>query len=233
MTYRCSSITDHVLLSPEMIPLLTDVKCWNWFADPSGIGACLKVPSVKLQQRVWPLPAEVPWDAVRYEEWRQANHCLPDTQVFGPDHRVLHWARAYENSFGFDGFMDTSVGSLPISCRGRCQQKEPLLRAADRPLLKPSRPGEVQIKTDFVGRAVHRWFQQLRRIQNMVHAKNADRDTPDAIEYSSSLWRAIRKAKSFEGTFENWWRTRPTQSAGLPYGFPIGASNSGVLPSHL
>ena len=84
-----------------------------------------------------------------------------------------------ENSF--DGFMDTSIGHLPTSCRGRCQQKDPVVRAVDSPLLKPSRPGEVQIKTDFVGRAVHRWFQQLRRLQSMVHAKNADKNTP-AVE---------------------------------------------------
>ena len=218
MTYRSSSITDHVLLSPEMVPLVKDVKCWNWFADHSGIGACLEVPIVKLQQRVWPLPAEVPWDAVRYEEWRQAQHHLPDVQASCPDHRVLQWARAYENSF--DGFMDTSIGHLPTSCRGRCQQKDPVVRAVDSPLLKPSRPGEVQIKTDFVGRAVHRWFQQLRRLQSMVHAKNADKNTPDAIEYRTSLWRAIRKSKGFEGTFETWWRTRPTQLAGLPEELP-------------
>ena len=218
MTYRSASITDHVLLSPEMISLVADVQCWDWFADHSGIGACLEVPIVKLQQRVWPLPAEVPWDSVRYEEWRQAQHHLPDSITLNPEQRVSHWAKAYENSF--DGFMDSSIGNLPTSCRGRCQQKEPVVRAVDCPLLKPSRPGEVQIKTDFVGRAVHRWFQQLRRIQSMVHAKNADKDTPDAIEYRSSLWRAIRKAKGFEGTFEIWWRTRPTQLAGLPEEFP-------------
>ena len=218
MTYRSASITDHVLLSPEMVSLVTEVNCWNWFADHSGIGACLEIPIVKLQQRVWPLPAEVPWDAVRCEEWRQAQHHLPDALASGPDHRVLQWARAYENSF--DGFMDTSIGHLPTSCRGRCQQKEPVVRDADCPLLKPPRPGEVHIKTDFVGRAVHRWFHQLRRLQSMVHAKNADKDTPDAIEYRSSLWRAITKAKGFEGTFETWWRTRPTQLAGLPEEFP-------------
>jgi len=218
MTYRNSSITDHVLLSPELVPLLTAVKCWNWFADHAGLGICVDIPIVRMQQRAWPLPAEVPWEAVRYEEWRQAAHILPDTQAFGPDHRVAQWARAYELSF--DGYMDTSIGSLPSSCRGRCQRSEPILRVVDCPMVKPSRPGEVQVKTDFIGRAVLRWFQQLRRLQSMVHAKNADKNTPDAIEYRSSLWRAIRKAKGFDGTFERWWTMRPTQLAGLPYEFP-------------
>ena len=219
MTYRDSSITDHVLVSPELIPLTVEVKCWNWFADHTGLGACLEVPIVKLQQNAWPLPAEIPWNAVQYEDWRQAHHSLPHTKDFGIDYRVQHWARSYENSL--DGFIDSAVGSLPTSCRGRCQQTEPVRRPVECPLIKPSRPGEVQMKTDSVGRAVHRWFQQLRRIQSMVHARNANKDTPEAIEYRCSLWRAIRTAKGFDGTFENWWRTRPTQAAGLPVDFPM------------
>ena len=76
------------------------------------------------------------------------------------------------------------------------------------------------MRTDFVGRAVHRWFQQLRRLQSMVHATKAGKETADAIEYRISLWRAIRNAKGFDGTFETWWETRPTQSAGLATSFP-------------
>jgi len=218
MTYRDSSITDHVLVSPELIPYIVEVRCWSWFADHMGLGACLDVPIVKLQQNAWPLPAEIPWQAVRYEDWRQAHHSLPQTADFGIDYRVQHWARSYENSLG--GYFDTAVGSLPTSCRGRCQQSEPVQRSVECPLVKPSRPGEVQMKTDLVGRAVHRWFQQLRRLQSMVHAKNADKNTPEAIEYRCSLWRAIRTARGFDGTFEVWWRTRPTQAAGLPVDFP-------------
>jgi hypothetical protein len=218
MTYRDASITDHVLLSPEIVPLVTKVQGWRWFADHLGLGVCFEVPLMRMQQWVWPLPADIPWDSVRYENWRQANHAPPVEESQWIDHRVEHWARTYENSF--DGYMDTAVGNLPTSCRGRCQQKGPMKRDVDCPLIKPSRPGEVQVRSDFVGRAVHRWFQQLRRIQSMVHAKNADKNTPDAIEYRASLWRAIRLAKGFDGTFERWWKTRPTQYAGLDNELP-------------
>lgn len=218
MTFREASITDHVLLSPEMVPMVTKVQGWKWFADHLGLGVCVEIPLMKMQQWVWPLPADIPWDSVRYEEWRQAHHTLPSQEGQWIDHRIDLWARSYENSF--DGYMDTAIGTLPTSCRGRCQQSGGQMREADCPLMKPSRPGEVQIKTDFVGRAVQRWFQQLRRIQSMVHATKAGKNTPDAIEYRASLWRAIRLAKGFDGTFEKWWKTRPTQYAGLDNEFP-------------
>ena len=32
-TYRETSITDHILLSPEMLPFLEKVDTWPWFAD--------------------------------------------------------------------------------------------------------------------------------------------------------------------------------------------------------
>ena len=218
MTYRNSSITDHILLSPELVVLVKEVKSWNWFADHLGLGVCIEVPVIKAKQRVWPLPAEIPWESVNYEAWRQADHVIPYEDNLWIDHRVEQWARSYENSF--DGYMKTAIGTLPTSCRGRCQRHDPVHREVDCPLIKPSRPGEVQLKTDLVGRAVQRWFQQLRRIQSMVHAKKADKNTPDAVEYRSSLWRAIRKAKGFDGAFEDWWTRRPTQLAGLSNSFP-------------
>lgn len=218
MTYRNSSITNHILLSPELVVLVKEVKSWNWFADHLGLGVCIEVPVIKAKQRVWPLPAEIPWESVNYEAWRQADHVIPYEDNLWIDHRVEQWARSYENSF--DGYMKTAIGTLPTSCRGRCQRHDPVHREVDCPLIKPSRPGEVQLKTDLVGRAVQRWFQQLRRIQSMVHAKKADKNTPDAVEYRSSLWRAIRKAKGFDGAFEDWWTRRPTQLAGLSNSFP-------------
>ena len=88
MTYRDSSITDHVLISPELIPLLVEVRCWNWFADHMGLGACLDVPIVKLQQSAWPLPAEIPWHAVPI--WR-----LETSTPFSPtNERFWHWLQS-------------------------------------------------------------------------------------------------------------------------------------------
>ena len=218
MTYRDSTITDHILISPELVPFVTGFQGWKMFADHLSIGVKLDIPIVRLKQKVWPLPAEIPWDAIQYENWRQAKHDLQPPDIPGIDHQVEQWARSYENSF--DGYVDKKIGSLPTPCRGRCQQRKPIEREVDCPLLKPSRPGEVVVRTDFVGRAVHRWFQQLRRLQSMVHATKAGKETADAIEYRISLWRAIRNAKGFDGTFETWWETRPTQLAGLATSFP-------------
>eukprot|EP00435_Cladocopium_sp_Y103_P073874 s49_g45.t1 len=54
----------------------------------------------------------------------------------------------------------------------------------------------------------------------MVHARKAAKETADAIEYRASLWRAIRRAKGFEGGFSRWWESRPTRFCGLPQEFP-------------
>ena len=129
--------------------MVTEVNCWNWFADHSGIGACLEIPIVKLQQRVW-------------GRFQQRCHGMQYDVRNGDRPSIICQMRwplvliiEYYNGLGpmriaLMGSWDTSIGHLPTSCRGRCQQKEPVVRDADCPLLKPSRPGEVHIKTDFV-----------------------------------------------------------------------------------
>ena len=54
MTFRDTTITDHILLSPELIPLLREVQGWHYFADHLALGVRLEVPPVKQLQNVWP-----------------------------------------------------------------------------------------------------------------------------------------------------------------------------------
>eukprot|EP00435_Cladocopium_sp_Y103_P014903 s4607_g3.t1 len=61
---------------------------------------------------------------------------------------------------------------------------------------------------------------QLRRMQSMLHALRAGKQTWDAIIYRTELWQAIRKARGFEGGFSKWWLTRSIQCQGSPVEIP-------------
>ena len=61
---------------------------------------------------------------------------------------------------------------------------------------------------------------QLRRMQSMLHALKAGKTTWDAIIYRTELWRAIYRAKGFEGGFASWWYQRPIKCHGSPVDIP-------------
>eukprot|EP00435_Cladocopium_sp_Y103_P028919 s1865_g7.t1 len=218
MTFRNSSITDHILVSPELLPLVRRVQSWSWFADHAALGMMIELPLARMTQWTWPLPAQIPWEDIDYESWRQHPHTLSSGRILDLDDRIVCFADEYENSF--DAHMKTLLDRLPQGCKGRCTRTAPLLRDAAAPILKESRPGEVRVRSDCLGREVQKWFQQLRRLQSMMHATKAGKTTAEAVEYRASLWRSIRKARGFEPNFEEWWPNRPTKHAGLPLELP-------------
>ena len=91
-----------------------------------------------------------------------------------------------------------------------------MVRQDQCPLLRPSRPGEAQMATDFVGRAVQSWFRQVRRIQSLLHAVRAGKETGDAQIYRANLWHSICMAKGFGKSFKAWWPDRPLRLQGSP-----------------
>ena len=155
---------------------------------------------------------------IDYESWRKDRHLIPDHAQMCIDDQLEQWAKDYE--YSFDRHMKRGLTALPQGCRGRCARQEPTVRNVAAPLPKISRPGEVRLRDDGVAREVLRWFQQLRRLQSMQHAVRANKQTVDAVEYRTTLWRAIRKAKGFQLDFEQRWTQRPTSFAGLPRRFP-------------
>ncbi len=213
MTSHGTNQLDHVWISPELIPYLRTVQHWDFLPDHTIVGACFDLPVQQFEYLSWPLPAAIPWSCIRKDDWQAEATCTLDTSGdLSADFQ--HFCQHYESSF--HGYVDTPSHSLPTTCQGRGQISKPVNRKATFPLLKPSRPGEVHQVTEFLGRAVQKWFMQLRRIQSMVHALKADKDTPDALVYRIELWRAIRKAQGFHGTFAKWWPTRPTRLQGSP-----------------
>ena len=216
-TCKGRTITDHVLLSPEMLHMIKEVSTFDWFADHAALGAKLTVPCMKIEQRVWTLPGAIPWDMINKPGWQQAEHKISSKGETDLDRKVQQFSESYEASF--DGH-SSSFRTLPNHFRGRGKRVLPETRESTLPLLKPSRPGEVHMSSDSLGRSVQHWFRQLRRIQSLLHSLRANKETWDAKQYRIDLWRAILKAKGFDTNFTDWWHHRPTASAGLGVDLP-------------
>ena len=218
MTSKQSTILDHVFISPELVTYLREVSAWPVFADHTSIGACFQLPVAQIEQTVWPMPAYIPYEKVDRESWHQA--ASEGVPVFEGtvDEQFGAFCQAYEQSFHHH--IDLPGQKLTPAMRGRGQTLRPEVRPQQCPILRPSRPGEVHPSSDLLGRSVHKWFLQLRRLQSMLHAVKAGKTTWDAQIYRAELWRAIGRAKGFEGTFASWWRTRPIQCHGSPQQWP-------------
>eukprot|EP00438_Fugacium_kawagutii_P033744 Skav209660 [mRNA] locus=scaffold2126:122984:134587:- [translate_table: standard] len=217
-TCKGATITDFVLISPELAPLFQRVDTWDAFADHAALAGCFSLPTWSPTQTVWTMPAKVPWEALDKQTWDLAAHQVGHHPEQSLQERFQQFSRDYEASF--TGYIAAPGGKLPPAACGRGQRIAPETRPSACPLLKASRPGELKPAADTIGRTVQKWFQQLRRLQSMVHALRAAKQSLDAQLYRVSLWRAIRSARGFEDGWDAWWKQRPTRNVGLPLDFP-------------
>ena len=218
-TFRGATTPDQLWLSPELAQYYLQVSTWNLFADHLTLGVQLDLPVQNLTVQQWPQPTEVPWAQVPLTDWA-ASTSSPD--IFNSTATVTEqysqfWQQ-YEDSF--TGHIATMDQTLPSNHRGRGQRTTPEVRTSQCPLLRQSRPGEVQMATDFVGRAVQSWFKQLRRIQSLRHSVRAGKETGEAQIYRANLWYSIRVAKGFGKSFTLWWPHRPLRLQGSPLTLP-------------
>ena len=142
----------------------------------------LRVPSITQLNRVWPLPSPIPWGDVS-SHWYESEAPPLDFDC-SVDHQWASWAHGWETS------LDSHVASQPsgklhAGQKGRLQRSSPQWRAAQTPLVRPSRSGEVVLRNDLIGNDVKRWFKQLRRLQSFVAAAFQNKLHVSAIYLSS------------------------------------------------
>ena len=212
-TCKGATTIDFVLISPELVPCLRQVRSWPLFSDHLALGVEIELPLEPIVQQVWPLPRSIDWDVVDWDAWHTQAGAIEISDLNNDAAYECIW-RFYEASF--DGHCKTPDRLLPSQCRGRAATTSPVQRKAALPLLRPSRPGELCQSTDLLGRLPQKWFLQLRRIQSLVHGLRSGKDTTDAIVYRIELWRSIRFSKGFLGGFQEWWLNRPVQLPGSP-----------------
>ena len=115
-------------------------------------------------------------------------------------------------------------GRLLSNFRGRAVRTAPLEGPLAAPVAKPSRQGEVALRTDLISASVQLWFKQLRRLQSYKHAALANKVTLDAEVYRLNLWTAIKRGRGFEGLFAEWWPTRRHKTTSCTGFFAAAAS---------
>ena len=218
MTSKHSNVLDHVFVSPELACYLREVDSWQLFADHSCIGARLDLPVCNVTQSVWTMPAYIPYDKVDMHGWHQSAHQYAQATSGTIDEQFQYWCQDFESSFTDN--IDLPGKRLTPAMVGRGQRTQPEIRAQQCPILRPSRPGEVHQSSELLGRTVHKWFLQLRRMQSMLHALKAGKQTWDAQIYRMELWKAITFAKGYEGSFKHWWSCRPIVCQGSPDSWP-------------
>ena len=206
-------------MSPEAAAYLTLVSLFDTFQEHATLRAGFSLPGHTVPETTWPLPAEIPWADVQLDAWHRLG--VHDSV---PHQESTAWfasfSRAVERSL--DGHVTALPNSrLPTNCFGRGSRTAPQhSRPGPQRPLKASRPGEDSLVHDGLSTEVRRWFQQLRRLQSLVHAVKAGNLAPSAVSYRLDLWRSILHARGFRYGFESWWRSRPAKLVGSPATLP-------------
>ena len=126
------------------------------------------------------------------------------------------------HSMGISNEHTTPLYKL-TSERGRGQRTHPRHTKTNLALPRPSRHGEVTLRSDLLGTAIQRWFKQLRRLQSLSAIK-AQSTAPTAQTYIE-LWSSILCATGFTPNFRTWWQRHRTVGLdqfpdSLPEGLP-------------
>eukprot|EP00438_Fugacium_kawagutii_P000488 Skav216948 [mRNA] locus=scaffold3396:197642:204095:+ [translate_table: standard] len=222
-TPTCKHTTerDLVWLSPEAQVLCRWVDVADLFADHAMVTVGLHIPSHNPRALHWPLPSKIPWDQVP-ADWGMSSDPPSWMETGSVDDQWRQLGATFESAL--DGHLKQQPqASLQRAQRGRLQRTSPTPRGQTTTFAKPSRPSEVQLRSDFAGSATKLWFQQLRRLQSYKAAILANKQTPCAIAYRVELWSAIRRSRGFDPDFPTWWSmSRTHDEPGTPRQLPLG-----------
>ena len=193
---------DMIWCSPELLAMVRSVGIIEVFLDHDTLFADICIEQADKWIRSWPRPSSIPWQAVDPAWSSQSEAHLPDN-VRDPDF-LRQFGAALEKSL--DGFVsDQPSLSLTNNQKGRAQRSQPTLRLTVPTTAKASRAREVQLRSNQVGNAVQRWFQQLRRLQSYWHASKSSSSSLHLLEHKVELWQSIKKARGFRDGFSKWW----------------------------
>eukprot|EP00435_Cladocopium_sp_Y103_P050325 s456_g15.t1 len=219
-------------LSPEAIMLCRNVGLCSTFSEHATLYADLEVPVKFPTIRVWPKPSPIPWDKINVDKWHNnlQSTPLPDFVDSSTTTHFTDWAQHWETAL--DGCVQEQPnGRLPDNCKGRAVQIKPRTVPAVPPILRASRPGEVELRSDLISTQVHLWFKQLRRLQSFKHSALANKQSVNAEAYRLNLWMLIRRSRGFDGLFDSWWPRRKIKSQTAPAALPMAPPDGNVAES--
>ena len=160
---------DMLWLSPEALALFRHIEVRDVFSDHSTVVVGLEFEHVCSHYLSWPLPSAIPWDRVK-DTWKP--HGPVEFAMDDSTEWFKTWSRSFESSL--DGHITGQPHlALTPQQRGRGSRTAPEKRLQAPPLSKPSREGELSLRSDLVGSTVRAWFKQLRRFQSLLHSMRA------------------------------------------------------------
>ena len=225
----CKKVTerDFIWCSPEALDLLLEVSTQDAFCDHCVLVGHFRVPDVRPTLRSWMIPAHIPWDAIDLHELNAGEMDFVPEELTATE-LVASIGSTLEK--GLAGRVQGQPGNcLTAQQRGRGHRTAPKTIGIVAPTSRPSRQGEVALRGDLAGKAVHLWFKQLRRLQSFLFASRANCLEPSAVAYRLELWAAIRRARGFSPSFVRWWGDHSTDfDFGAPPVFPGGPPDASV-----
>ena len=214
-TCKSSTAPDHIWASPELLPWISKVEVLEEvFADHDPLVAHLSVPDFVRWQYSWHQPALLPWDHVSQSldfasqqtfDWSLDSQC--------PTQQFKRWSSLAENELlqGLSKHVPIHQGFV-----GRGQTFQVVKKPLNWKPVAPGRPGDAQPRSSFLGKLVHLWFKQLRRLQAYLRRATSTSSSPSLLADQCCTWRSICCASGFKPCFASWWSQRSIRIHGSP-----------------
>eukprot|EP00438_Fugacium_kawagutii_P003730 Skav234634 [mRNA] locus=scaffold1609:57263:61717:- [translate_table: standard] len=216
-TCKGSTIRDHVWLSPALQQWAVDVQVLDRFADHSVVATRLSVPLLRFWQHVWPQPSVFPWSQIDTSQMDFSSQTPYRWQTLSVNEDFASWSRVAEGELCAQASHQVS---LPSSVHGRGQTTKVEKRQVQLVPIRASRHGDVCPRSHLLGRRVHHWFRQVRRLQAFVQRAGSQANHAAKQHDQCATWSAIKRAPGFGSSFLAWWPTRRIKLHGSPMAFP-------------
>ena len=166
-TCKCSTVVDMMWMSPEAARMCRYVGHISMFPDHVTLFSDFAVPEKITNILTWVRPTSIPWDKINQETWHHnlGRLTAPDEVTSSSTQFFAEWAQHWEAALD-ECVQDQPDGHLPHTFRGRAKCTQPMKASLTSPVSKPSRQGEVQLRSDLVSTQVQQWFRQGRRLQS-------------------------------------------------------------------
>ena len=220
-TSKRVAVRDYMFLSPELWRFLTNVEVISdVYPDHSLVSATLKFPVQSVPFNFWRMPARIPWQHVKKEEWRNfvSDTYAPFPWTDATTRNFRTWSARVEASI--DGFVEEEGNKLSSHSKGRGQCVKPSLSHSQRFPPRASRAGEQTLMFTSASKTLLKRYKQLRRLQALLHSCRNGFCTPGSWTFQAQSWHAIVRASGFAPSFASWWSTRTIRLQGSPQELP-------------
>ena len=220
MTCKSTTRRDYVWVSPELLPLLCEVKLdHQMFPDHSVLWGVFQMPTTAPSQSFWPMAHALPWAEIPIQDWHTAAaDWIPETWEDDMNTCFARWSNRVEESLRVHAV--DPIGLNLTGCFGRGQALQPQIRREHPHRLRAHRPGEEAMTSSLLGQQVHWWYKQLRRLQALLHGLRSGRNEPHVKLHNAQLWQSILRARGFKHGFSKWWFSRRVRLQASPASLP-------------